>query len=152
MFLKKAPPEPPASQPVRRFTDVAEPTKTTVLAPKIRVNGDIVCEESIDLAGNFEGTIKTQGLCRLRQGGRVLGRVHALHVVIEGEIEGEIVARGKVELGASANVQADIRTATIAIAEGCFFDGRIHMEGAHGDFGSTTFVEKRKSTQSARRG
>ena len=49
-------------------------------------------------------------------------------VLVEGELLGDIVARGKVELGASARVKANIRAQAIAIADGCYFDGQIHME------------------------
>jgi cytoskeletal protein CcmA (bactofilin family) len=61
---------------------------------------------------------------------------------VEGELEGEIVAQGKVELGAKARVKAVIRARGIAIADGCYFDGQIHMEGAEE---RVRFQEKRRN-------
>jgi len=46
-----------------------------------------------------------------------------------------------VELGARSRVKAEIRAQGIAIADGCFCDGAIHVEGGEG---WVTFQEKRK--------
>ena len=57
------------------------------------------------------------------------------------------MVRGRVELTATSHVRADIDAATVAIAEGCMFDGRVHMGGGEAQplaASTVTFREKRK--------
>jgi cytoskeletal protein CcmA (bactofilin family) len=129
-------PTPPAS---RRFTDPHEPK--TSIPEGLTIRGEIAGAESVELRGVLQGPLTTEGFCHVHESGSLQGRLVAGDVLVEGFVEGEIVARGKVELRAKARVKADIRAKTIAIADGCFFDGQIHMEGADAE---VRFQERRK--------
>lgn len=150
MFWKKrpAPPPPtpaapPAPPPERRFTDrMAEPE--TVLGPGLRLVGEIRGGDSMEIGGTVEGRVATKGLCRIRATGRVQGRLSAAFVVAEGHIEGRISARRKVELRSTARVKGDIEAQGVAMAEGTYFDGRIHMAGGE-DGAQESFQEKRRA-------
>jgi len=124
----------------RRFSDPHEP-KTSV-PEGLTIRGEVSGSESVELLGTLVGPLTTEGFCHIHESGSLRGRLSATDVVVEGELEGDIVARGKVELGANARVKADIRAQAIAIADGCFFDGQIHMEG--GDE-RVRFQEKRRN-------
>jgi cytoskeletal protein CcmA (bactofilin family) len=132
----------PAAAPGRRFTDA--PVGATWLGPTLLVRGSIAGAESVAIAGNVEGPIEVEGLVHIQEGGHVTGPVSATDVVIEGELKGPLVARGRVQLSATARVYADVHAARLAIAEGCVFDGRIHIGGSEGQGGLTTFREKRR--------
>jgi cytoskeletal protein CcmA (bactofilin family) len=123
----------------RRFSDPHEPT--TSVPEGLTIRGEVSGSESVELLGTLEGPLTTAGFCHIHECGSLRGRLSATDVIVEGELEGDIVARGKVELGASARVKADIRAQTIAIADGCFFDGQIHMEGGEE---RVRFREKRR--------
>ena len=124
----------------RRFSDPHEP-KTSV-PEGLTIRGEVSGSESVELLGTLEGPLTTEGFCHVHESGRLRGHLSATDVIVEGELEGNIVARGKVELGASARVKADIRAQAIAIADGCYFDGQIHMEGGEE---RVRFQEKRKN-------
>lgn len=124
----------------RRFSDPHEPR--TSVPEGLTIRGEVTGSESVDLRGTLEGPLTTEGFCHVHEGGSLRGRLSAADVIVEGILEGEILARGKVELGASARVKADIRAQAIAIADGCYFDGQIHMEGADE---RVRFQEKRKN-------
>jgi cytoskeletal protein CcmA (bactofilin family) len=150
MFWKKPappppPPEPavpPAPPPERRFTDrVAQ--AVTILGPTLRLVGDIQSADSMEIAGSVEGKVSSKGLCHLRETGQISGRLSGTYVIVEGKVEGRISARKKAELRGKAHVQADIHAETVAIADGCFFDGRIHMRGSGGG-AQHAFEEKRR--------
>jgi cytoskeletal protein CcmA (bactofilin family) len=126
----------------RRLTD-APSTGASTFGPSLHVRGSIAGAGSVRIAGQWEGPIEVEGLVHITEGARVTGRVTATHAVIDGELEGRLDVRGRVELSASARVRADIHSPTVAIAEGCFFDGRIHM-GSEGERGPTHFREKRR--------
>jgi cytoskeletal protein CcmA (bactofilin family) len=150
-MLRRSTPPPPATpseavpaaaaSPARRFTDVVG---GSVFGPTLRIRGSIIGADAVEIAGQVEGPIEVDGLLHVADGARVTGPVTATDAVIEGELQGRLTARGRVELRASAKVRADVHASTVAIAEGCFFDGRIHMGASEGDGGPTRFREKRR--------
>jgi cytoskeletal protein CcmA (bactofilin family) len=150
MFWKKrpapqppTPAQPPAPPPERRFTDrMSEPE--TIIGPGLRLVGEIRGADSIEIAGSVEGRVATKALCRIRATGRLLGRLSAAFVVAEGHVEGRISARRKVELRGTAHVKGDVHAQGVAIAEGTYFDGRIHMTGGE-DGAQESFQEKRRA-------
>jgi cytoskeletal protein CcmA (bactofilin family) len=138
----ETPPEPaPEPRPARRFTDTTA-GQTTILRAGLRIVGPLSGEDSVDLGGSLEGDSEIVGLFRVRETARVKGNIVADQVLIEGEVEGEqILARQKVVLGPRARVRADIETASLALAEGSFLDGRVHM--TEGGAGPVAYHERR---------
>jgi cytoskeletal protein CcmA (bactofilin family) len=116
----------------------------TILGSGLRLVGEIRGGDSIEIAGTVEGRVATKGLCRIRATGRVQGRLSAAFVVAEGHVEGRISARRKVELRATAHVNGDIHAQGVAMAEGAYFDGRIHMTGSGEGGSQESFQEKRR--------
>jgi cytoskeletal protein CcmA (bactofilin family) len=138
-------PEPTAVSPARRFTDAAD-SPTTVIGATIRIKGELTGSGALDIAGSVEGDCRVEGLCRVRQGGRITGDVSATSIVVEGELTGRTLVAERVEIGAGAQVRANIRAPVVAIAEGAFFEGQVDMESANGA-ALTAFKEKRKGRQ-----
>ena len=56
-----------------------------------------------------------------------MGNIHANHIVIAGEVQGVLVAREKMEIVSSAQIQGSLTSPFIAIAEGAVHEGDIHM-------------------------
>jgi cytoskeletal protein CcmA (bactofilin family) len=134
---------PAKPSPKRRFTDtLGDPA--SILAEAIRLTGEISGFDSLAVDGSFEGNIAVRGYCLVSDRGRVSGRISAHHVVISGRMDGKISARQRVELRSTAQVRADINAESVAIADGAFFDGRIHMRS---ESGRTSFVEKRRTVK-----
>jgi len=143
MFWKKPPPPPPPEPPPepasppepppeRRFTDRLRQPET-VLGPGIRLVGHIEGSDSVEIGGSVEGNVTIKGLCRVRAGATLKGDLTASYAVLDGRVVGRVTLRRKAELGGSAHVEADIQAEGVAIAEGCFFDGRVHMVGGEND-------------------
>ena len=136
-------PPPSDDAPSRRFTDSAQ-GHLTVLRPGLRIKGELSGAESLELAGSFAGPVSVAGLCHLHETARVVGAVTAGDAVIEGELQGPLTVRGKVELRSTARVRSTIRAGSVALAEGCYFEGHIHMEAGSESHGPTSFQEKRR--------
>jgi len=138
----ETPPEtPPEPRPARRFTDTAA-GQTTILRAGLRIVGPLSGKDSVDLGGSLEGDSEIVGLFRVRDTARVKGNIVADQVLVEGEVEGDkILARQKLVLGPRAKVRADIETASLALAEGSFLDGRVHM--TEGGAGPVSYQERR---------
>jgi cytoskeletal protein CcmA (bactofilin family) len=141
MFRKPEPEAPPPEPvPSRRFTDRQD--HATIILEGLQVEGDVEGQDSVEIAGALRGNVRIEGLCRVRERGRVVGSIRARQVLIEGEVEGPTIeARERLELRSRARVRADLDAGSVALADGCEFHGRIEMRG--GASGATTFTEKR---------
>jgi cytoskeletal protein CcmA (bactofilin family) len=139
-----APPPPPElPAPSRRFTD-REDAAVTVIGPGTRIKGHLTGGDAVDISGTLEGDSSVSGLCRVRQGARVVGDISASSILVEGEVRATALVAEKVEIGATARVHASLKAPVVAIAEGAFFDGQIQMEGTDGPALAATFKEKRR--------
>jgi len=123
-----ASPPPSESAPARRFTDGERPN-TTIIPAGVSVEGELACGDSLEVDGRIRGPVSVAGLCHIGPNAWVVGEVSAGDAVIEGELEGPLKALGKVELRATARVRGDIEAASVALADGCYFEGHVHMEG-----------------------
>ena len=79
---------------------------------------------------------------RFTDGLRTPATVIARGIRLTGELQGNVSARRRAELRGTAHVEAEVHAEGVAIAEGCFFDGRIHMQGSRGSV-QQSFQEKR---------
>ena len=131
------------SQRPRRFSDDLEGPRG-IIPHGLRVEGNISGEGHLEVQGEVIGEISTDGLVLIGADGRLQGDLSAAGAVVEGRMVGKIAAQGKVELRASSHVQADIQAQGVALAEGSFFEGKIHMLGGS-DRLPVTFKEKRRS-------
>jgi cytoskeletal protein CcmA (bactofilin family) len=135
------PEEPPAAPPpARRFTDQAG--QGTIIQGGLRIEGRIEGADSVDIGGILVGDVAVEGLVRVRERGRVEGSISGTQVLVEGSVEGpRVTAQQKLELRGRAHVRSELVAATVAIAEGAEFHGKVEMRGGGG--GAVTFREKR---------
>jgi cytoskeletal protein CcmA (bactofilin family) len=147
---------PEVAAPNRRFTDGTSVCATRL--GRLQIRGTLTSTESVELGGTFDGPVEVEGLVKVTEGGRVTGTIRAQDASISGEVHGHVTARGRLELGASAHVLADVEAKTIAIAEGAFIAGRVSMPGGNGHAASlqhapqtTSFKEKRRDRKKKHR-
>ena len=136
-------PEPTQTNQARRFTDAVE-RYSTVIGPSITIRGDLSGDDAVDVAGTLEGDSRVEAHFRVREGGRVAGRIEATSLVVAGEVSGPELVADKIEVGAGGRVKANLDARVVAIAEGAIFDGRVHMRGGEAGSAPTTFKEQRK--------
>jgi cytoskeletal protein CcmA (bactofilin family) len=74
--------------------------------------------------------------------GRWKGRIEATDIVIAGEVEGDVLAHGKLEVAAAARISGNLTGRSVAIAEGAVIEGGVNVQG---DMPLITFTEKRQS-------
>ena len=129
------------AESTRRFTDQTS-TASTVIGKGIHVKGEITGSAPIEVWGSIEGKAGTEGLFWVREGGEVHGEIAATNSVVEGSVEGMISAKDKAELRSNCKVEGDLSAKTVAIAEGSFFEGRVHMGGGGSQ---QVFKEKRQT-------
>ena len=86
----------------------------------------------MEIRGTLEGDCYTSARCIVHEGGRVLGNIDAIALVVAGEVDAGLLKAEKVELRASARVSGVISAAVVVIADGAFYKGEIENAEASG--------------------
>jgi cytoskeletal protein CcmA (bactofilin family) len=120
--------------------------ENSVVAKNSRFKGTLSGKEGVRVFGHLEGNVKSEHMVWIKKGGKIVGDVHCLYIIIEGELKGNIKSAEHVELRSEARVNGNIQTQKIAMAEGSFFRGEIHMPSEEDK--PMSFVEKRQTIKS----
>lgn len=107
----------------------------TVLGHDAVFKGQLQFEKGVRLLGKFEGEITSDGELLVEEGATLNGDVHAGMVRIDGHIKGNVHAKTKIQLSATARLEGDVQAARLEVAEGAVLIGKC-MVGVNGQ--STT--------------
>ena len=100
---------------------------SAVLGPETFFRGTLRGKDNYLVCGQAEADADLDGLFVLALGGRWRGSITAAHIVIAGEVHGNVTARTKLEIAASARILGHLRSPVIAMAEGAVHEGAIRM-------------------------
>ncbi|HEY7321764.1 MAG TPA: polymer-forming cytoskeletal protein [Candidatus Binatia bacterium] len=95
-----------------------------------RVTGHLTFQGSARIEGNVDGEIHCHGTLTIGERAEVRAKISGDIIVIRGKVEGDVVAKEKVELVAPARLFGDINTPRLVITEGVVFDGDCTMGAA----------------------
>jgi cytoskeletal protein CcmA (bactofilin family) len=96
------------------------------IGKSIRLKGDIVAREPFLIAGRVEGTIAVdQHMLTIAHGASVDAAITAESMVIEGTVQGDLVASNKIAIRSTAKLEGELSAPIVSIADGAFVQGRI---------------------------
>jgi len=97
----------------------------TLIAAGAAINGDMIIDHGVSCFGLCNGTvISTNGLLHIGEGGMVKGSVQGEHVRLDGRVDGNVHARGSLEI--NGHVSGDIfYCGTIRLGTRASLDGTI---------------------------
>lgn len=93
----------------------------SILSEGFRIDGDIACAGEVHIAGTLIGNL-VAGKVTLGEGGSINGSVEAETAVINGALQGRLVAVNVI-LGRAAQVRADVVYCSMRIEPGAVFEG-----------------------------
>jgi cytoskeletal protein CcmA (bactofilin family) len=125
----------------RRIRDSAG-GPTTFIAPSSRIVGTITGQGAYVFCGSVEGDCDIDGPLTLAEGGRWHGTMKANDIIVAGVVEGDVIARQRVEIAGTARVAGSLSGHSIAVAEGAVIEGEIKVMSGEPP---VTFQEKRQS-------
>ena len=91
------------------------------------INGQFTGGENIMVRGTVRGDSDVNGTIVIMDTGCWAGHLAADVVVIAGRVEGDVVAREKIEIVSGGHVIGDINSPIVAMESGSIHEGRIYM-------------------------
>jgi len=89
--------------------------------------GKLAFTGAVRIDGRFQGEILTEGTLIVGESASIESDIHASHIIVSGEIRGNIVADDRIEIHAPGKVYGNIHAPTVVIDEGVVFEGHCRM-------------------------
>ncbi|TGK00956.1 polymer-forming cytoskeletal family protein [Leptospira semungkisensis] len=102
-------------------------TISTILGRETSFSGILNFRKPLEISGEFEGEIESEGFLLVSEGARVRANIKAGTVIVGGEITGNVIATQRLEMLPSGKVNGNIKTAKLQIADGVIFEGNCEM-------------------------
>ena len=107
------------------------PGRRAVVGPASSLRGQLSAREDVWIEGQLDGEVQAPAhQVTVSAGGRVRAEIKARTVVIEGELQGNVVASHMVIVRAGGRMQGDIRAPRVGLDEGCQFQGNVDMDSS----------------------
>jgi cytoskeletal protein CcmA (bactofilin family) len=126
---------------LRRLRDRSS-SAATLINDGCRITGTITGTGDFLVNGEIDGDCDLEGTVVLAKNGFWKGTIRAANVIVSGQVEGDIVAAGKVEITDTARIAGTVAGEAIAVAEGAVVEGIMQTTGP-GE--PTEFVERRSA-------
>jgi cytoskeletal protein CcmA (bactofilin family) len=93
----------------------------------VKFKGGITYEGAVRIDGYVDGEIETDGVLVVGEEAVISAKITAGSVVSKGKITGDIVAKQRVRLLASATLHGSVRAPIFSMEEGVIFNGTCEM-------------------------
>ena len=102
------------------------PAKNT-LASDVEIKGNLKFSGELTFDGKIDGEIQTDGVLNLGDSAVVNGNINAQNVVVRGKVNGNIVAKEKIDIKTKTELFGDIRASKLSVEEGVTFVGKTEV-------------------------
>ena len=107
--------------------DIIQGEKTSI-SSSTTILGDIKAKEHLIINGTITGSIEIQDYnLFIGPSGKIEGDVHARSVRIRGHMKGRIEATDKVEITSEAYFTGNIKSKSISVEKGAYFDALVNL-------------------------
>jgi cytoskeletal protein CcmA (bactofilin family) len=100
---------------------------STLLSKDTEIRGSLKSQGSLRVDGTVIGDLFSAKTVTIGSTGAVEGNVSGEDIIIAGKVKGTVTARGRISLEGTAQVEGDINTSRLSIAEGAVFKGLSNM-------------------------
>jgi cytoskeletal protein CcmA (bactofilin family) len=109
--------------------DQSSAARPTGIPESVRITGDLIAAEDLDILGEVEGQITApEHHVNIRVSGTVKAKVTAREVTLAGTLDGSITASERVRILRSATVSGHLHTPALMLADGATFNGTADPE------------------------
>jgi cytoskeletal protein CcmA (bactofilin family) len=115
---------------------------TTFTAATTKIVGKISGKGPFVFCGTVEGDCEIDGPVTLAPGGKWQGTMRGTDIVVAGAVQGDVIAKQRVEIAGTARITGSLSGNSIAVAEGAVIEGEIKVTSGAAP---VKFEEKRNS-------
>jgi cytoskeletal protein CcmA (bactofilin family) len=103
------------------------------------IRGEVKGSEDLIVDGRVEGTVSlSESRLTIGPNANVIADLSAKDVLILGQVQGNIVATGRVEMRAGSVVEGDVRALRLAVEDNAVFRGKVDLtQGVKGSDGAS---------------
>jgi cytoskeletal protein CcmA (bactofilin family) len=113
----------------RNKPNPAAPAETTsLIANGTQIRGDVIFSGRLHVDGNVEGALHGESdnaVLTLSNSAHVKGEIIAPHVVVNGEVNGDVTATQRLELAAGARIEGNVYYKVMEMSAGAQINGKI---------------------------
>lgn len=102
-------------------------TAKNVLSADVEIKGNLKFSGELAFDGKLEGEVHTDGVLTLGDSAVITGNINAQSVIVRGKVNGNIVAKEKIEIKAKTELFGDIRATKLVVEEGVTFVGKTEV-------------------------
>jgi len=103
------------------------------IGPSVVIKGVVSSGEDLTIAGRVEGDVHLDaGELMLAPGSSVVGDLTVPSVIVHGSLQGNVIARVRVDVRPRASVSGSLATPALAVAEGAELHCRVEMPAVSG--------------------
>ena len=113
----------------RSSNETLPPAVISVIGAGMKVVGDCETEATVRVEGTVEGSIRAAKAVVIGKEGVVIGNVATQEAVVAGRVSGTLIAESRLELEATGQIDGEIHTCRMQVAEGAILNGSVHMTG-----------------------
>lgn len=111
------------------ITPASEPGPSAVVGSKITFKGELSGDEDLLIQGYVEGTITLKGnQLTIGRLGKVKANISAKSIIVDGHVEGDMVAEEHIAINAQSLVKGNISAERVTLEDGAKFRGSIDMD------------------------
>ncbi|WP_425261946.1 bactofilin family protein [Rubrivivax sp. RP6-9] len=111
------------------FGKKAQPPIRSLVGEGMSVHGELRFTEGLRIDGEVQGDVIATGEARsilvISEKARVLGKVKASHVIINGEVHGPVLCDELLELQPKARIVGEVRYEVLEMHPGALIDGEL---------------------------
>ena len=115
------------------FNKKKQPPIRSLIAEGSHIQGDMRFADGLRIDGSVHGDVRAHedqpSILVISETAKVLGEIHADHVVINGSIKGPVYARVMLELQPKARIEGDIHYAALEMHQGAIVAGQLLPTG-----------------------
>ncbi len=98
-----------------------------ILNSDVEIKGTLKFTGELTFDGKLDGDISSEGVLNLGDNAVVKGNLNVNSVVLRGKINGNVIAKERIEIKAKTELFGDIKSAKLAIEEGVTFVGKTEV-------------------------
>jgi cytoskeletal protein CcmA (bactofilin family) len=103
------------------------PDSNNVLNSDIELKGTLRFSGELTFDGKLEGEVHSDGSLHLGDNAVIKGNINVNSVVVRGKVNGNIIAKEKIEVKTKAELFGDIRSARLVMEDGVTFVGQTEV-------------------------